>query len=446
MSTSILSKFRRIDHAMHKSGGYNDGSYLIQYASETDDQYLKRKEVAWFGDELSEACNNFSGYLAKRLPVRQNIDNPLLSGIIDDCNWRGDHLDVFWQSFIVEAAARGSMLLLVEMPETLPDNQQAQLTQRAFPYLVMIKPENVTDYHLNKRGMLTRVEITEIIDNKYITRGWDENTWWVREGDKLIDDGAHGLGVCPVLAFTVEGDFPSLGQFAGMEPAINRLYNMRSEFDEILRRHTFPIFAAQFPLIEPAQNESPESANNRQMALIKALQDAIKKLGSERGLVTPGPVQFIAPPDGPANIYLTAIDKMERKIDEMGLKVNMPGERAAESGEALTIRFQSLNAALIRFARRMEDLERRMWDMAARWMKIKNTSKIEWPKDYALADTEREIAILQQMEASGMPDNVVNKQKETVINAQFPTVQLDEMDELMASVREGEHERDDDND
>lgn len=446
MSTSILSKFRRIDHALHKSGGYNDGTYLIQYAAETDDQYDKRKEVAWFGDELLDACNNFSGYLAKRPPIRQSIDNPLLSGILDDCNWRGDHLDVFWQSFIVEASARGSMLLLVEMPEQVPDNQLAQLNQRAFPYLVMIKPENVTDYKLNKRGMLTHVEISETVDGKYITRGWDETAWWVREGEKLIDQGEHSLGICPVLAFTVEGDFPSLGQFAGMEPVINRLYNMRSEFDEILRRHTFPIFSAQFPLIDPAQNESPESANNRQMALIKALRDAIGNLGSERGIVTPGPVQFIAPPDGPATIYMTAIKNMEAKLDEMGLKVNMPGERSAESGVALTVRFQSLNAALIRFARRMEDLERRMWDMAARWVNIKNTSQIEWPKDYALADTEREIAILQQMEASGMPDGVINKQMGTVISAQYPTVQLDEMDELMASVKEGEHERDDDND
>lgn len=444
MNTSILSKFRRIEHALHKSGGYNDGSYLIQYTAETDSQYTKRKEVAWFGDELLEACNNFSGYLSKRPPVRHSIDNPLLSGILDDCNWRGDQLDVFWQSFIIEAAARGSMLLLIEMPESLPDNQLAQLKQRAFPYLVMLKPEKVTDFQLNKRGILTLVEIADTIDGKAITRGWDEKSWWVREDDNYTESGEHNLGVCPVLTFTVEGEFPSLGQFAGMEPVINRLYNMRSEFDEILRRHTFPIFAAQFPMLEPAQNESPESADNRQMALIKALQDAIKKLGSERGIVTPGPVQFIAPPDGPATIYMNAIAKMEAKLDEMGLKVNMPGERSAESGLALTIRFQTLNAALIRFARRMEDLERRMWDMAALRVNVTNTSSVEWPKDYALADTEREIAILQQMDVSGMPKRVINKQKETVISAQFSSMQIDEMDEMMASVRERGHERNDD--
>ncbi|MDP2811769.1 MAG: hypothetical protein Q8O34_16650 [Rhodocyclaceae bacterium] len=170
---SVVQKFQAIADALAGSGGYADGANLVRFPSETDEQYDRRKVVAWYANDLLPACQRFTGFLAMRPPLRET-GNPLLIDFLDDCNWRGDQIDVFWQSFMIDALARGSMLLLVDMPRILPASQAAQREQRAFPFFTPIAPERVTQFRLDARGRLTFVEIADTLDDgQPVTRGWD---------------------------------------------------------------------------------------------------------------------------------------------------------------------------------------------------------------------------------------------------------------------------------
>jgi len=126
--------FTRISHALRGTGPFEDGTALIQFSGETDDQFENRKKVAWYVNDLLPACHRFVGFLAKRPPARE-IGNPLMAEMADDIDWRGNDIDVFWQGFMVEAKARGSMLLLVDKPPVdSPDRQ--------IPYFAAIFPED----------------------------------------------------------------------------------------------------------------------------------------------------------------------------------------------------------------------------------------------------------------------------------------------------------------
>jgi hypothetical protein len=70
---------------------------------------------------------------------------------------------------------------------------------------------------------------------------------------------------------------------------------------------------------------------------------------------------------------------------------------------ALALRFQALNAALVAFARRMEDFERRLWDVVCRWLGVATPPAVSWSKDYAITDLKMEIEIAQNMAALGAP-------------------------------------------
>ncbi len=106
-----ILKFDTIADELHGTGGYADGTALVRFPSETQEQYDRRREVAWYANDLLPACQRFTGFLSSRPPLRETM-NPLLLAFLDDCNWRGDQIDVFWQSFMIDALARGSMLLL----------------------------------------------------------------------------------------------------------------------------------------------------------------------------------------------------------------------------------------------------------------------------------------------------------------------------------------------
>jgi hypothetical protein len=371
----------------------------------------------------------FVGYLSKRQPLRQT-ENASLQAVFDDADWRGNSIDIFLQSFMVEAKARGTMLVLVDMPA------QDQLAERPVPYLSMIKPERVTEYIMNERGGFDSVTFTDTEDGKQIFITWDRDNWLITDGKDTIRQGNHGLGVCPVLVFTESGYYPCEGEFSGLVALSKRLMNLRSELDEILRRHTFPIFSAQFPMLSPVGDELPESLQARQVALIKSLTDAVASLGKERGIVTPSPVAFVAPPDGPATTYQSVIKDIEQKVKEIGFDTAQTGEKSAESGLALTIRFQALNASLSAFAMRMEDFERSVFYVVGLWLGIDaNTAlAVQWSRDYQIADVATEIATLDALNASGFSREVLDEQMRSVIQILFANRSPETLDALLESV------------
>lgn len=432
---AITKRYQFIADALNGAGGFTGivdpnqslaETYLVKYPRESADKYARRQRMAWYRNFMYQACSRFAGHLAKKPPIR-DIGNPLLSEMADDCDWRGNSLDVFWQSFVLNAKARGSMLLLVDMPRVLPDNQAMQIEERAYPYLVAIEPERVIDYELDDRGLFKLVAFRDTQEDasgnlEDITRVYTDTEWWLQRGDdpalEMAFDGAeHGLGICPVLAFTESGDFPHIGSFAQIADLSRRYFNAASERDEILRAQTFSLLTYQTP---------PNAAGFDVSAVAEAI-------GTHNMLIHQGesPI-FIAPPDGPASIYSAVLEQLETTIREISMTVEQPTQ--AESGIALTIRFQELNAELTKFARRMEDLERRAFDMAAKWLGIAPPAQIAWAQSYELADLEMEMTVLQNMQAAGFPPEVIQAQMQTIVGLQFGTSDPDKVGGLLDSV------------
>lgn len=411
---STAQTFKEIGQALDGTGIFSGGGALIKYPSETDDQFEKRKEVSWYVNDIRPAAMRFVGYLTKRPPLRQT-ENAAFQQFLDDCDWRGNSLSVFLQGFMLQAKARGSMLLLIDMPAT------EQLAERSFPYLTAIAPERVTESQIDEQGRFTRVEFSDLLDGEEITRIWTKDSWQIVKGKDTLASGVHALGVCPVIAFTESGDYPCVGEFAQLVGLSKRLLNLRSELDEILRRHTFPIFSAEFPILSPVDNETADSLQARQIALIDSLKSAVADLGKNRGILSPAPVGFVAPPDSPAKVYRDVIADVEAKVDEIGFNIQQTGEKTAESGLALTIRFQSLNAALVSFSQRMEDFERLMFYVAGLWLGVDAETNIttQWARDYQIADPATELETLGAMMASGFPDEALTAQRKTVAQLLF---------------------------
>lgn len=400
---------------------------LVQYPRESSEKFARRNEVAWYENHIRSACMRFVGYLAKKPPLR-DITNPLLTAMSDDCNWRGDSIDIFLAGLMVDAKARGCMLLLVDMPRTVPADAASQMDERAIPYLVPILPEQVVNYEINVRGLLDMVEINDRLpDGTSVIRGWDESRWWVRKGDQEIEGDDHRLGACPVLAFSETGDFPDFGDFAQIADLSKRLFNARSELDEILRAQTFSILAYQVPAESASQFNASSVAEN---------------IGTHNMLVHHGDQPaFIAPPDGPAQVYLDVIAKLEEAIKRVSLTVEAPEHQSAESGVALTIRFQSLNSALTAFARRMEDFERRIWWLATRWLSLSGEQvTVSWAKDFALADVKAEMETLGAMQISGFPAEATRLKMKQISALDFSTADQEDLQTVFDAIDAGASE------
>lgn len=411
--------FQFIADALNGTGGFADGSYLVPYPRESADKIAARRGLAWYANALRPACQRFAGYLMKK-PAFRDLRHPALAAFSDSCNWQDDSLDIFWSRFMIDAKARGSMLLLVD----LPSPEQRSSGERTIPYLVAIAPEGLKSYRLNGRGQLAEVVILDRVQDKNgawvnVERTYTATGWKFTGGE--TGQGAHALGVCPVLAFTESGLFPALGEFATIADLSRRLYNLRSELDEILRAQTFSLLTlkvpeARFPLSD--------------------LKDVAQAIGTSNLLQTfQDGAEFIAPPSGPAETYIQVIAQVEALIRQAALLVDIPASGQRESGVALQLRFQALNASLVHFARRMEDFERKVWWLVQRWLGIENQDVVvTWGKDFSIADLATEMEIAQNMDALNAPPEYRRAKLKQLVQLDLATLPGDELAAILKAV------------
>lgn len=424
---TMRSRFKEIADALYGEGVYcpvvstnSDGiatqvssCALVRYPREGVEKYARRAQIAWYENHMSSACDRFVGYIAKKSASRSS-DNELFKIILNDANWRGDSMEVFLNSFMFNAKARGSGLVLVDSPDTDVETVQDQIEARAVPYLVPIYPEDVYDYELDITGRFDWIKINVIYNDQPAVKYFDKMNWSISVGENEIKSGEHNLGECPVLSFTEFGDYPCIGNYAQIADISRRLYNAQSELDEILRAQTFSLLTYQI--------DKDETFNVSEVAKAVGTHNMLTYRGTNKP-------DFSAPPDGPAEIYLKVIDKLESSIKRIAMIVEAPDK--AESGIALTIRFQALNSALTAFAKRMEDFERRIWRLVAAWMNIDEPPvELVWAKDYALSDLAKEIETLAAMKLEGFPKSAIIAQMRIVANLAFSGSDQDAKDKI----------------
>jgi hypothetical protein len=392
-------KWKLAVDAYSSSGGFDNKDYLQQYTREDDEKFKERKKTAYYENIFKQKVERYVGYLFRKKPARTTT-NKLISLIFDDVDRKGNSIDVFMSNFASEAKVRGSMLLLVDMPKTLPPTLKEQQEQKAIPYFVPIAPERVEKYKIDKFGKFKWILFTDTEDNstledesiRQIYRYYDKENWIIYDKDieTILEQGKHNLGVCPVLAFTESGEFPAIGEFTQIGEISKRLLNLNSELDEILRGQTFSILTIQ----------------------ARSPKDVTLNVGTDNALSYPAGMErpsFIAPPVAPAQTYENRIEKLESRINEIAYDINTT--KSAESGISLEIKFQGLNSSLSKFAQRLNDLELRAFDVAFKYLGTNFDLTITYPTDFNIVDTSKEIETLDSLKSLGYTIPTYEKEK-----------------------------------
>lgn len=404
-------------------------SELVRYPRESEEKFAARNAVALYENHLRTACERFVGFLGRRKPQRQGTDAPLVSLMAKDCDLRGTDIDSFWRSFALQAKARGSMLLVIdkhELPEgaSLADQQRL----RAVPYIRYAEPEHVVEYEIDDTtGLFSRVVLEDecMVEGEIqcVQRVYDASSWQIVYQEKVIEQGVHAFGACPVLAFTESGDeFPVIGKFAQIADISRRIFNARSEQDEILRSQTFSLLTLQVPAEQSATFDA---------ATVSAT------IGTHSMLVHGGDQPaFIAPDPGPAATYETKIAELQQSIRRIAMEESTEVGTQAESGVARRLRFEALNADICSFAFSLQQLETRMWALWHKALGIPNNVTVSWPTDYNLADVTAELDILALMQATGFPEAVLTAKRRAVAAVEFDNADEDTKAEIEAAFNE----------
>lgn len=387
-------------------------THLVRYQRETEQRFAARNAIAVYENHLASAVSRFCGFLGRRSPAREGVDAPLVRLMVEDADLRGTSLDTFWSAFAAQAKGRGSMLLVIDMPAGDPPTTLAeQQRRRAVPYLRCAAPEAVVDYRLDPdSGAFVRITLKsmEWVGDKLesVERDYDATTWRLRKDKEVLSEGKHNFGACPVMAFTEDGqEFPRVGEYAQVADLSRRIFNARSEQDEILRGQTFSLLTLQVP---------PEHAANFDGNTVAAT------VGVHSMLIHTGDTPaYIAPDSGPAATFAAKLEELQQAIRRVTMESSTESSSQTESGVARRMRFEALNASVATFARQLQAIERRMWAMWHRAMGTTNAVEVSWPTDYNLADVLAELDILTLMQAAGMPTLVLNEKRKAIVDVEF---------------------------
>ena len=418
-----ISDYSFYKDAYNGLGGFLDGSHIDKFPRESDEKYTERQKIAYYTNMFTSKVNRYNGYLFKTAPVRMS-SNSLMRQIFDDVDNKGNSANVFMSNFAKNSKALGSNLILIDMPKNIPTTLKEQIDARAVPYFVEIAIDSVDKYKIDKFGNFDYISFKDTIDNSTfeeddvidVIRYYDKTTWKVIADDKVIEQGEHNLGVCPVVSFGENGVFPDSGEFSQIAHLQKRHYNLKSELDEILRGQTFSLLTINADV--PSDVEIKLSTDNA--------------IAYGKDMKAPS---FVSPDSSSAAIYQKEIESVENAISKIAY--DLTTNNSQESGIALDIKFQGLNGSLSNFAMRMQDLESNAFDIVCKYLGITNDVTVEYPKVFSIVDVEKEISILGEVKALGytLPKYEQLKLQQIVAN-DLNSVNIEDVDVINGEIED----------
>jgi len=428
--TDAKTRWSLIDDAYHGKNGFQTGGNIVKFPREHVDKYTARKALAVYVNKMKPACSRYASYLFKRKATRTS-NSALVSLIFDNADRMGNAIDIFMKSFYEEVRARGTGLILVDMPRNLGDSLASQIEQRNVPYFVTIDPSSVYDFKLGERGNFEWIILEYSIETKEPFKTstvstqyhlWGTTTFERYDKDyKLIETFEHNLGECPIVSFTEQGQFPCVSSWESVATLSKRLYNAQSELDEILRGQTFSLLLYH----------APDGIDVGDLAI--GINNVLKY-----------PVDapsFIAPPSAPADTYMKMIEKLESLIDDVTLNPDNASSKTQETGVALQFKFETLNGYLSSNARSLEDFERVLFELAFRWLGETYDYEVSYPKDFSIADLKTEIENTSAMVALNMGGSYESAKKKELARLDLVGADYAVIEEINKELDDANHNR-----
>lgn len=380
-------------HAFFGTGGFRDGSYLVQYPRESTDKYDRRKKAAFYVNYVRPIIESHVKPIFRRgIKRTDGGTNPAWTEFVKDCTTGGVDLDGFMRSRAAMAKRSGCDLIVVTAPAQAPASEAEAVTLR--PYVYGVQASRITDLVRDPAERIVSVSFLEghMVDGSMAN--WTKtitSTGWELEDEKgnLQEAGDWDIPRedAPVVLLAPgdwltedEAQMLPLSEFYSIARCAAALFNLGSESHEIIRSVTFPMLS--YP--------SRDLKN-----LVVGLNNSIGYDPDK----THRP-EFIAPPDGPLEQIRQEREGLVREIYRMAMLSHQAGTadslqtETAKSGVAMRIDREDYDTALAFYAASLNVAETRIREIFA-WIQGKDKGAIDasavYPRDFTMQDAAAEL-------------------------------------------------------
>lgn len=410
---------------------YRDGDYLLKHPFESDANYKRRKEIAYYYNYCAPIVDIFTSYLSKKQPERSygNLSPaavpPRQPVTLFDAFWwdvdlENTNLEQFMREAQRYASVYGRVSIVVDKPSLSVGTVLQAKEQGIRPYLYIVTPENLLDWEYTRlpsgRPVLSMAKIKEDTGAYRIWTRYGWESWRVDAVSGaaiLMDAGEHGLGEIPIVNLYNKKSPTRMVGISDLQDIadINKnIYYFCSDAKEIIENTAFPMLAMPYDAgANPEQSAGPKN---------------ILQFDPDKPNSVP---QWLEPPHS----SLAEIREwIQQDAQEMVRIAKMGGLRNTEtsvqpwSGVSIEAQERQLFAALAEKACNSEQAELDIFRLWAKWEGEEFTGNVIYPRDFAIRDLT--TALQNAMSAGAQRINSLTFEKERqkkIVNAVIPDME-----------------------
>jgi len=394
-SEELTEKVDRADflnRAYEGGDKYRDGEFLERHKREDKTDFNTRLDLSSYANFTAPVIDAYISFLYRDKPDRQ-IDD-IDEDIINDIDRNGNSLDEFSRHVARTSSIESTVAVIVDKPKSEAGTRQQEIEAGIRPYASMYKIDQWIDakwriedgkYILDKFSVLEGIE-----DDVSIIKVWMPDAWerWEQEGSKkaeLKESGVNPLGEVPTVFVNNKCPRASnklacgISDIADIADLNRRIYNLDSFIMEITQNTAFPML------------EMPDSIGRA------ASDDSDVEVGTSNTLPidpeNPGAKHRWVEPEHSSLDRLEVLRQSAKMDIESIAKLGSSEGTSTrtESGVALELRFQQLNALLSEKAETMESAEMEIVRLIAKWNGDEFTGDIVYPRKFGIRDLSADI-------------------------------------------------------
>jgi hypothetical protein len=384
--TPPSSQYTFLEDAYTGGGGFKDGSYLMPHPRETPDKYIARKQMAYYLNYVKVVVNSLTEPIFRKPAVRdwgnRKQDTDLFSMFMLDVDGNNTSIEKFMKRVAHIAQLNAVAFIVVDNEPEQPATRAQAIKTRSFPYMFVIKPQQVTEWKVDKRGRITKF-VYEVysssssggaIDEKE-TWTWTPTEWSVRVGDS-VTQSSHSLKQVPVVpVFASEEDPNNLlpeSEIYQIAKANLAIFNICSELREVLRNQAFSILT--YPITGKIGAEEA-------LELVVGTENVLPFDGESKS-----PPSFISPPVDPVTQLQAELKRLIEEIYRQASLLSVTGVQVQSSGVAKAWDFDQTNQVLSDLANSCEHAEVKVAKLFELWTNDTVDFVCNYPDDFGIVD------------------------------------------------------------
>lgn len=425
-----------LEDSYKATGGFKDGRYIVKRARETVANYEVRQQLSYYLNYMKPVIDShvnpiFRTDAARDWGGRREKLN-LFSAFYEDVDTVKTSLPRFMKRAAKMAKLLGVAFIVIDSVAEQPGSMAGVLKERAFPYAYLLKPSQVTDYSVNKAGVLTSITYSVTADGSGSSGRvqevweWTTTTWKCNDPKGAEKTGTHNLGVVPVIPLLgVDADPGQLkpqSDFYAIARTNKRIFNLCSEMDEIITKQTFSILT--YPM-----GPNTDSQN------VKELMTGTENALAYDGTVSSGPA-FISPDAAPLEQLRLERTELIQEIYRMAQQSHTTGVETKASGVAKEWDFESANQSLSDFANNCEACEQAIATLFGLWANTDVQYESKYSDDFGIVDVTAALDEVGRALDLNIGGEFNRATKKKAVEVYLNDIPEDDYDAIMADIDE----------